>query len=375
MAYRPRGKRDLRIDFLRGLAVAAMVVDHIGGDTPLTGLTGGNRSFVSAAEAFIFLSGTVLGMVYSQRIAKDGAISASRRMLGRAWTLYSSSVGMALAFYALYLFTDLRLWVGRSGADVAAPATEILQILTLRRSFHGSDVLIMYTLLLLVAPLIVYCLHRGWSALVLGASMSIWVLQQASPTVTAEVWPVADSAFPALSWQLLMVLGLVFGFHYHAVTTWVLDRKRAGLFVAGSIALFFAVMWVFRYQSAHLPLTDSGEVASGPAWFDKENLAAGRVVGFLSLAVIAFSVIHFAWAPLSGRLGWFFVPLGQNSLYVYIMHLFVLVGLYNVAPPLLYDVPVTWDPPEVIALGSQVAGLVLVWLMVKSRFLFWLVPR
>ena len=47
------GKRDLRLDLLRGFAVFAMVVDHIGGPfSPFYLITGGNRFFVSAAEAY-----------------------------------------------------------------------------------------------------------------------------------------------------------------------------------------------------------------------------------------------------------------------------------------------------------------------------------
>src|SRR5438874_1921460 len=64
-AYRPGpGRRDARLDLLRGFAVFAMVVDHFGGKSWLTLLTGGNEFLVSAAEGFVFLSGFVMGMVY-----------------------------------------------------------------------------------------------------------------------------------------------------------------------------------------------------------------------------------------------------------------------------------------------------------------------
>src|SRR5689334_18083294 len=53
-----KGSRDLRIDLLRGAAVAAMVIDHVGGDRSwLYALTGGDKFYVSAAEAFVFLAG------------------------------------------------------------------------------------------------------------------------------------------------------------------------------------------------------------------------------------------------------------------------------------------------------------------------------
>src|SRR5205809_973889 len=44
--YVQEGKRDLRLDLLRGFAVFAMVADHIGGVSWLYALTGGNRFFV-----------------------------------------------------------------------------------------------------------------------------------------------------------------------------------------------------------------------------------------------------------------------------------------------------------------------------------------
>ncbi len=63
-AYAAEGGRDLRIDLLRGLAVLAMVIDHLAGPSRLYLLTGGNRFFTSAAEGFIFLSGLSVGLVY-----------------------------------------------------------------------------------------------------------------------------------------------------------------------------------------------------------------------------------------------------------------------------------------------------------------------
>lgn len=62
--YAEDGAWDSRFDLLRGFAVFAMVVDHIGGASWADGLTGGNRFFVSAAEGFVFISGMVVGIVY-----------------------------------------------------------------------------------------------------------------------------------------------------------------------------------------------------------------------------------------------------------------------------------------------------------------------
>jgi hypothetical protein len=107
LGYTEPGKRDLRLDFLRGLAIAAMVVDHISG--------------------------------------------ATRGLLSHTLTLYRGSVGMGLAFAALYLWTDRS-----AGLGLDNPVEAIVGIATLHHSFHGSDVLVMYTLLLAISPLIFY---------------------------------------------------------------------------------------------------------------------------------------------------------------------------------------------------------------------------
>ena len=85
-AYAIADKRDLRLDLLRGFAVFAMVVDHFGGSSWLYFITGGNTFFVSAAEAFVFLSGLVVGMIYGGSALKEGLRVAQIKALqiGRA---------------------------------------------------------------------------------------------------------------------------------------------------------------------------------------------------------------------------------------------------------------------------------------------------
>ena len=222
-------------------------------------------------------------MVYSARIVKGATVGTARKLLKRAGTLYSASAALALAFYSLNIFTSLRLWVERSDAGVLDPVGEVLEILTLRRAFHGSDVLITYTLMLAVAPAIVYLLHKGRTPVVLAASIALWGLQQSSLLGFSHIWSVADSSFPLFAWQLLMVLGLITGFHYRAISTWLVDRRRADLCAIGAIGLYLGLMWLYRYQGSHLLPAGPGDMAIDGGLFDKTNLAIGRVLAFLCL--------------------------------------------------------------------------------------------
>src|SRR5688500_15929609 len=148
--YRAEGTRDLRFDFLRGFAVLAMVVDHIGGPSFLYAVTGGNKFYTSAAEAFIFISGLLVGVVYGRIAARDGFVAGMRKALERAGVLYLLTVGVTLPLLVLSEILDLP-WA--TGVQFTDPWALVIGILTLHRTYYLIDVMVLYTLLLAVAPL------------------------------------------------------------------------------------------------------------------------------------------------------------------------------------------------------------------------------
>jgi hypothetical protein len=70
-------------------------------------------------------------------------------------------------------------------------------------------------------------------------------------------------------------------------------------------------------------------------------------------------------------LGWLFLPLGQNSLYSYTMHV-VVIGLFYIVLPYL---PVDVTEQGIINTGLQLGTLLLLWVMIKRSFAFNIVPR
>src|SRR4051812_6245232 len=155
-------RRDLRVDLLRGFCIFAMVVDHFGGESWLYAITGGNRFYVSAAEGFIFISGFVMGQAYRRKRDRSGLVNAMGDALLRARTLYIATVLLTLIFSILYLYTDIVLWTGRDFGLGIDTLSEIgVGALTLHYTYHGTDILAMYTLLVLVAPFILLLLSVG----------------------------------------------------------------------------------------------------------------------------------------------------------------------------------------------------------------------
>src|SRR4051794_13575904 len=139
------GKRDLRLDLLRGFAALMMVIDHVGGkDSWLYAISGGDRFFVSAAEGFVFISGLVMGIVYAGVLARQGVRAAFRKGMKRVATLYGLTVGLSLAFAAFSSLLNLSWAPTIAGDDLP---DFVMNVLTLHRGFYLTDVLLLYTLL------------------------------------------------------------------------------------------------------------------------------------------------------------------------------------------------------------------------------------
>ena len=79
-----------------------------------------------------------------------------------------------------------------------------------------------------------------------------------------------------------------------------------------------------------------------------------------------YALLTAFWQPLSRALGWFLVPLGQATLYVFVLQVYVAL--------LVGNLPGVQDS---LLLGTLVhtAVLALLWLAVRRRFLFRVVPR
>jgi hypothetical protein len=286
---------------------------------------------------------------------------------------------VALAFIAIFLLTDIRMWVERSsglGADSAFQA--ILGAFTLRYSFHGSDVLVMYTMMLAAAPAIIYLFYRGHTGLTLVLSVVVWSLCQRFPSGANFPWIVANSSFPVAAWQLLFTVGMAAGYHREKVTGWLTRSVgSSGLVMLGSGSLFYLLLRSEQMMGdVRIPLGFLGDPTYA-SLFSKAELAPARVVAFLAIAVFTYTALSSLWAPINASLGWLIIPLGQNSLYVYIVHLFVVVGIYNGVALLFQQAPnvLFFTDANGINTAAQLICLSAVWFMVRSKFLFSVVPR
>jgi enterochelin esterase-like enzyme len=362
LAYQERwhyegGRRDARLDLLRGFAAFAMIADHISGsDSWLAALTGGNRFVVSAAEAFVFISGVVMGIVYLHVVHENGIRAGLVKALHRTGTLYAVTVGLTLAFAALGTILDL-WWKPELGAG--GIAVFVMEVATLHRTLFLTDIPLMYTLLLLAACPVLWLLWRGRTDVAIALSVGLWAAWQIHPGDVVVPWHIEGNTvffFPA--WQLLFVAGLVAGWHRVEVERWVRHLARPVLFaLLGLATVTVAALYVL--QVTEIDALRANKLLYKLA-FDKANLPAGRLLVFALLAAFSFTAMTVFWDPVKRFTGWLLLPLGQNALTAYSVHVFLVAITTKLSLTLLSARSGT----SLSSTSIQIAGIAAVWLIV-----------
>lgn len=320
------GKRDVRLDFLRGFAAFAMVVDHVSGARSwLYLITGGDVFYASAAEAFVFISGLVMGMVYRGVIEREGIGAAVTKALRRAWTLYVLTVFLTFSFAAMSALLDLPWALHMALRDLPQ---FIIGTLTLHQTYHLADVLLMYTFFVAAAGPVLALFARGKVRWVLAGSWTLWLVWQIWPNQAQVPWTIdRNDVFQLAAWQALFVTALAVGY-YRRTLEQRLARLSAGTILAAGAALLMAaaILYFGALGSAEV----NGSLAA--RMFAKPDLRLGRVVVFAGAFSFAFALCTIAWLPLQRVFGWLLLPLGHYALSVYALHIFVVGALWKWLP-------------------------------------------
>lgn len=397
-AYTGSSSRDARIDLLRGLAIVFVVVNHLGLASYLQIGTQEFLGVVSGAELFVLLSGVVLGLVYRPKLVSGGIGEVVIRTAGRSWKLYRTALVVVVLVYFLSLlpflsgqavttFTDQGTGAAGPGAtgrvyDLYAGADRLLQypvepgvvldFLLLRMGPWQFNVMGLYVVLLLISPLVLWALGRRWWPWVMGASVALYVIGYLT---RFRLLPAQfEDSFPLLVWQVLFVLGIVGGFYRREIIAWFTTGIGRIVLIA-IIALAVALM-LFSWNNPYAPAPGDPRLGLVPdnsfrgayaALFERTHLAPGRLLNVLVLVITLYALLSAYWKPIAAVAGGFLVPLGQSTLYVFVMHVFFALIVASI--PLLNHGNLLYG-----TLANTVV-LAALWVMVRTRFLFGVVPR
>jgi hypothetical protein len=320
------------IDFWRGGVLIAILVDHIPGNV-LETLTPRNFGLSDSSEAFVFLSGLSVGMVYLPRARKHGLPAVARGCVQRALKLYGVHIGLTLA--ALFIFAcawrmsgvdDLITAHGRSFV-FGSPASGLAGLILLSHQLGYFNILPLYIVLMLWAPVVLTIAMRG-PGLALLTSVSLYAASRALG-LDLPNWPQTGGwFFNPLAWQLVFTMGLVCAIIWRdgaprptfgLVTLSLSAIAAAALVTTGAAGL----MPAFREAvSAHLDLT-------------KQDLGLARLAHFTALAylvAIAPGLARLAGGPAGQAVQ----SLGRNGLTIFtagsVLSAIGQAGLGAVAP-------------------------------------------
>ncbi|GAA0526399.1 hypothetical protein FHS83_002051 [Rhizomicrobium palustre] len=279
-------KRDDRIDFIRGLALLVIFIDHVPKNI-FEPFTLHSFAFCDAAEVFFFLSGYVASLVYGRAMLRDGFVTAAKKVWRRAGVIYLSQLGLMAAVLALVgLFIaatgdQTYRWVFRAQWVFENPIAYIWPTLTMHFQPGYLDILPTYVVLLAVFPLVLKGLERSlW--LVVAPSFLLWVAVQVFGlklwTTSGEPW-----FFNPFSWQFIFVLGAVIG-HPAQKGQFSFAASRRVFWAALAIVVPVALIQMSETLSAHLWFITS--LRPHTLLLDKTALGFLRLVSFFALAIV-----------------------------------------------------------------------------------------
>jgi hypothetical protein len=298
------GSRIVLIDFLRGLCLLVMTVDHLP-ETLIRKFTWQGFGFFSAAECFVLLSGLVAGRVYG-RIAITNGFSVLRQcVLRRALILYVTNA----------VLMTLMILAARGG------------FVTLGRGFHpdwslwskfmlftaspiNADILRMYFIFILLLPGVLWALMNDRLHYVMAISGGLWLAASLGYGMTAL--PAGIGYFDLMSWQLLFVAGICFGFRPVLQLT-KLDTPNSWTAICLAVAgTFFVVRrWNFLTGQPWSPYFE---------WLFrwKRILPLGCLLNFAAFSAVVYRFRRPLTAVVTTLPGRAIVFLGQHSLQVFV---------------------------------------------------------
>jgi hypothetical protein len=336
------GKRDLRIDWLRGLAMTCVIVDHSKLASLLSWFTYERFWVVTAAEVFVALSGVVLGMVYGHKLVRRGWLAVVRGLGRRALTLYLAFLAVTLSVVILSLagidvhslttwndgqggfvqFLDPRTMNGAAWRDVAL----------MRYGPWAFQIVGLYVWLVAAAvPCLIALRFAGWRPLLaVSWSLYLWYRIAPHPLTTAQF----ETVFPILAWQLLFVHGVAIGYHRERVSAFVARcPKVVPLVIAGASAAFIVFSlcnpWTDGPRLLHWGIVSPERFTH--LYFNYFTLTDLRIGRILNLAValpVGYALLTWCWR-IARPLGIIFVTLGQQSLGAFVLHVYGILLIAN----------------------------------------------
>lgn len=387
LRYVSSGRRDLRIDMLRGIALVMMVVAHVEVMSVLNVVTWERFGLTTGAEGFVILSGFMIGNLKRNQLQTEPMLTVAYSLFRRATMLYVVNVVIIISILVLSKlsfidtfevthFTDRYSDVSYSMYPVSEQVKEAWfnEVLFLQIGPHQSQILGLYFYLLLLSPVFLWLLNAGRALLLIILSLAAYGYFQLSDMhVTSAEF---EYAFPLLAWQLIYVLGMCCGWYKEELAS--LARTSAGRLVVSLMLLITLIMMFIAQNHTNpfmphslmmhvIPAAEFNEFYQNFA--GKNELGPLRILNDFCLVATIYLLLTYWWSPINKAFGWFLIVLGQNSLYTFIIHVYLVLFISQFVT---FDL---WTQHWLFNTAVHLSGLMVLWVMARYGVLKKIVPN
>ena len=314
-------RRDLRVDFCRGLALWWIFTDHVPGNV-LADISLRNFAMCDATEVFVLLAGYGGGLAYGATMDARGYLLAAADTLRRAWTLYIAHIFLFVVFTAQVAYSaqalDRGFYLEETRLDVLAddPYRALLHALLLSYQPNLLNILPLYVILLLLFAAALPLLR--YPALLFGSSFVLYAVARITG-LNLTAWTGEGWYFDPFAWQFLFMIGALLSYAPPNTKVWprrLLDALALAVLVVGVL-----VIWVVDTHPrimANLP----NSVITFVITEDKTTLHPFRLLSILALTWLVVRLVPRDARWLRSRVAGPLVLVGQNSLPVFCTGIF-----------------------------------------------------
>lgn len=313
---RQASKRNLQLDFFRGLALMIIFINHLP-DNPWGYLMPSRLGPSDAAETFVFLSGYAAAIAYGRSFKEAGIGLGTVQILFRCAQIYIAHLGLFMLTTSLFLMMstfglndDWQLNNLHYFFDHTQES--LLALVSLEYLPNFIDILPMYMVILLWIP-IVWSLSRIHNLLAVAFSLALylaaWIFEwelTADP-VTGRHW-----YFNPFCWQLIFFTGFAFS------SGWLPIPRSNRILMWACLFFIFFCLPLGDSSCYHLPWFKALQEMWAPL-LDKSHLGFIRYLHFL---VMTYLVSHF----MRHRQNWLntwpaqnVISMGQQSLPIFMV--------------------------------------------------------
>ena len=312
--------RDHRIDWLRGIALVSIFINHMPGNR-FENWTTRNFGFSDAAELFVLLAGIAAALAFFPRMQRGDHAGVAFKAVRRACVLYGAHIFSTIAAVSVFvaaawlLENDAILELIGVSPILVDPLSGLVSVLMGGHQLGYFNILPLYVFLILLVPGLLWLAARD-VRLMLAASLAMYLSAHLLPVDMPNFPTDGGWFFNPFAWQLVFFTG------FALMSGWLpAPPIRRSLIWLAAVVLLLSVPFAWYKAIDALPFVQVWR-RDWLVLIDKSGFGILRYVHFLALAYLAWVAVgpggrRLTGGPVVTRAVRVISGVGQQSLAVF----------------------------------------------------------